>query len=713
MSGLIHFASVNNRVRHVAAAMLCIGFTQIHTARAQPGCSIPQPIAEVSFADQLDGFEIVGDLLYAWRSSGDLYSITSELHTLDISDPANPQPVAVHPIAGKVQTVHADGATLFVFYDTYFWDWDVTATEAHVELLDVTSAASPVSLGEVSGLSNGFTTIEGDLLCSAIGRGARVFDLSDPLDPVQVAEVTTQAHTGYGREFDSVVLRDSWLYIASAREGLEIFDLSDPSSPVPMDDSIDGYISFISGGKTSIVLDGDFAFHVNGTRLRVIDFSDPLNMSVVALYENDAGYTGIERHGQHILLQSGDAGYSILDITSPTSPSLVAQGWTPNSVVDFGFTPGGLALADSDSTITLYDTEGIGVAPIEIVKSISTQPLGEGLTIDGDTAYTSHGSLGYSVFDITDGSAPSLVANVVTGTYVGGMQVRNGIAFIASFGFGLQIYDVSDPFAPVLLGVTLTTHSAPDIEIAGGLAFVSVYQSGMGIVDISDPALPVELSFVPPASGGTKAGAIDQGTLYTINNESSMQIVDVTDPASPSVLSVMQLPDEFFQSDIIAHADVVYISGLGGVLVVDVSDPMSPVAAGFLELNNSVRGMHIDGDHLFVAGMDEGVHVLNIADALSPTLIKTLRTNTDARDVEVRGGFGFSSNRSSFQAFEIASACQTCPADVNADGVLDNGDIGAFVALFLAGDLIADFTGDGILDNGDIGAFVAAFLAGC
>jgi len=54
-----------------------------------------------------------------------------------------------------------------------------------------------------------------------------------------------------------------------------------------------------------------------------------------------------------------------------------------------------------------------------------------------------------------------------------------------------------------------------------------------------------------------------------------------------------------------------------------------------------------------------------------------------------------------------------CPADTNGDGILDNGDIGAFVGLFLSGDLAADFNGDGILDNGDIGAFVQAFLAGC
>ncbi|MFT5424342.1 MAG: hypothetical protein ACI89L_002137 [Phycisphaerales bacterium] len=56
---------------------------------------------------------------------------------------------------------------------------------------------------------------------------------------------------------------------------------------------------------------------------------------------------------------------------------------------------------------------------------------------------------------------------------------------------------------------------------------------------------------------------------------------------------------------------------------------------------------------------------------------------------------------------------EVCGADITGDGVIDNGDIGAFVTLFLAGDPAADMTGDGVIDNGDIGAFVTAFLAGC
>jgi len=54
-----------------------------------------------------------------------------------------------------------------------------------------------------------------------------------------------------------------------------------------------------------------------------------------------------------------------------------------------------------------------------------------------------------------------------------------------------------------------------------------------------------------------------------------------------------------------------------------------------------------------------------------------------------------------------------CLPDLNKDGVVDNGDIIAFVSLFLTGNITADLNGDGILDNGDIITFVSLFLAGC
>ena len=46
-------------------------------------------------------------------------------------------------------------------------------------------------------------------------------------------------------------------------------------------------------------------------------------------------------------------------------------------------------------------------------------------------------------------------------------------------------------------------------------------------------------------------------------------------------------------------------------------------------------------------------------------------------------------------------------------GILDLGDIGAFVGGFTSQDPIADIDGNEIFDLGDIGAFVSAFTAGC
>lgn len=58
--------------------------------------------------------------------------------------------------------------------------------------------------------------------------------------------------------------------------------------------------------------------------------------------------------------------------------------------------------------------------------------------------------------------------------------------------------------------------------------------------------------------------------------------------------------------------------------------------------------------------------------------------------------------------------CSTgCPIDFNADGVLNNTDINAFVALFLAMNPAADLNNDGFWNNADINLFVALFLNGC
>lgn len=63
--------------------------------------------------------------------------------------------------------------------------------------------------------------------------------------------------------------------------------------------------------------------------------------------------------------------------------------------------------------------------------------------------------------------------------------------------------------------------------------------------------------------------------------------------------------------------------------------------------------------------------------------------------------------------FGVSCLTNTCPADLNGDGVLDFFDISEFLTLFGQMDPAADFNQDGGYDFFDISAFLSAFSAGC
>lgn len=97
-----------------------------------------------------------------------------------------------------------------------------------------------------------------------------------------------------------------------------------------------------------------------------------------------------------------------------------------------------------------------------------------------------------------------------------------------------------------------------------------------------------------------------------------------------------------------------------------------------------------------------------VRDTIAPT--STMRVRAIASDAN--GSNFYEAGIDGFSVEDV-NCGGDCPADLNGDGVVDNGDIGAFIGLFLAADLSVDFNGDGIVDNGDIGEFITVFLAGC
>ena len=98
---------------------------------------------------------------------------------------------------------------------------------------------------------------------------------------------------------------------------------------------------------------------------------------------------------------------------------------------------------------------------------------------------------------------------------------------------------------------------------------------------------------------------------------------------------------------------------------------------------------------------DSGFYVVNTSD-VSPDTYWVYFEITDGGTVSGAWSPG---------TLSLLNPCN--PADINADGLLNNTDINAFVNAFLASEPIADINTDGNFNNTDINAFVNAFLAGC
>ncbi len=152
-----------------------------------------------------------------------------------------------------------------------------------------------------------------------------------------------------------------------------------------------------------------------------------------------------------------------------------------------------------------------------------------------------------------------------------------------------------------------------------------------------------------------------------------------------------------------------YVAIDGGVAVVDAEEahffPTPPGPGRITVYTADGADWHVDST--FVGGVSGFVSHRNFG--ISPVLSgNELVLGTDVIDLNTGDGFG------KLVTLDLGCVGMTCGADLTGDGVLDLGDIQAFIAAFLAHDPAADFAAPfGVWDLADLSAFIAEFNAGC
>ena len=189
------------------------------------------------------------------------------------------------------------------------------------------------------------------------------------------------------------------------------------------------------------------------------------------------------------------------------------------------------------------------------------------------------------------------------------------VAFAGTYRNGLQIIDVTDPTAPSLLAVydcalaqgdvqvftredgrTYVAYTADDISSetfpeSGCYQDAGIAEKAYGtfIVDVTDPRDPTTVSFVPFERGSHNQTVHPSGRyLYNSNADlgalavPAIEVVDITDLRNPVPVTELPLGTGLDSHDITFNEDGTraYSAALTHTLIIDTTDPASPEIIG-------------------------------------------------------------------------------------------------------------------------------------
>lgn len=279
------------------------------------------------------------------------------LRIMDISDPANPNYLGSLENYGKANAITANGNYLYLGKKYGFQILDISnhSTPTHLSFLETVSPIKAVVLKD----SYVFAAL------AAYDCWFQVYNVSNPLSPTLVAEVSLGADFGY---IDFILIDGNYAYV-DCQTSIKIFDITNPGNPKQTGSlSVTGN-SFGINGNYGYLLQTPLPIQ-SATKLTVLDISSPSApqvLNTLSLAGDKLFYAdSMAIIGNYAYIVSDSEGVLIYDLSNPVSPSLVKHYKISADGFDYIMREGNYAY--------LVDTYGMDV--IDISNPVSPVPMG-------------------------------------------------------------------------------------------------------------------------------------------------------------------------------------------------------------------------------------------------------------------------------------------------------------------------------------------------
>ncbi len=401
-----------------------------------------------------------------------------------------------------------------------------------------------------------------------------------------------------------------------------------------------------------VAVAGGYAYLAAGTAgLYIVNVSNPSSPSVVGSVtmpgNRSAQKVAIADHYAYVAVDG--LGLKVFDVKDPAAPAAILNGeWQRTSggsttgvqvVGQYAYVIGASPSLQILDVKEPWNMKTKGSYTVSDPGAVAT-----GIHVQGNFAYIALGATGLKVLDISDPNnpheygngwdSPSLVMSVfVSGNY----------AFLADYEMGLQILDVSDPWTPTWVGGLRTWALAYDVVVAGKYAYLADHWKGLETIDVSDPSHPYQLANTPGLNAINLT--VEGNFAYVAAEGWGFRIFQLAAPLSNMpVVGTRTLSQPANKARVVGSYAYV-ADGTSGLQVLSVLDPANIAQVGSAPIPQSANDVAIEGGFAYVAyGSDDtnsGIAVVNVANPSAPSVVSTTPISGTARGIFVSRHLAF------------------------------------------------------------------------
>lgn len=430
--------------------------------------------------------------------------------------------------------------------------------------------------------------------------------------PVSASDCAMLGTWGDRGVVSDYALAGNTLYAADGR-GVTIYDVTNPAA------IRQGFVARTDSPSRKVALAGDQLFVLTDKSLDVFAITgDSLSfLSRAATADTQLAVSGttVLTAGKslHLWRMSGNqlSATAEVRLTAP-SDALLVDGST-------------VYASQHEAAVAMFEITASGLTrgatiPIAALDMVAVN----------DHLYAATGGTGLQVVDVTNHTAPVVVATLLSGESILNSVAYNGSTLFAvdtMNGSRVLAFSLDDPAAPSQTGTI--TEPVRAIAAGGDLLFVSGFLHGgwsitaesgapVRVFDVSNPAaMTLAGEFVDRS--GPLGGAATDGHYAYVADPPLFRVIAIDSPSRPT--EVARIPIDDFSDRVRLFGNLAIVYGITSAHIVDVADPNHP---RYLGVYHSPGGyppndVAMAGPYLLEVNHAAGFHVLDITtDPASP-----------------------------------------------------------------------------------------------